>query len=491
MMGHQLEQKDLFSYSVDLDARVHAEHPLRKIRQTLDFGFVREKTAKFYGRNGNESVDPAVIMKLMLLLFLDNVSSERELLRMLPYRIDYLWFIGFGLDDEVPNHSVLSKARRRWGADVFEELFALTVVQCVESGLVDGKKLHMDGSLIDANSARHSTLQSCPQLIAQLRKQLSDEMNKMEDSLGRSHRTPTNSKTLSTTDPDSELVRHGKGQSRFCYKTHRAVDDQCGVITAVETTPGATPENERLMPLVEQHEANTQRGVDTVVADSQYGTNDNLLACGERGIRSHMANVDHCRKNPKSPNELFKQKDFHYNEEADRFICPAGHELVPRQERNGCIDYRCQKVRCDACELKEKCTTSKQGRSLRRHVNQKVLNEAKAQSSSRAAKQDRVRRKWLMEGSFADGANNHGLKRSRWRRLWRQRIQDLMIAAVQNIRKLISRPRYLPAKAEHAQIHHAVAPAPVPGAKKRICYLKYRLREEALFKTNTLLILHT
>jgi transposase len=95
MMGLQSAQKALFSYSVDLDERVHTEYPLRKVNDVLDFGFVRERTAEFYGRNGNESVDPAIVMKLMFLLFFDDVVSERELMRMLPYRLDYLWFLGY------------------------------------------------------------------------------------------------------------------------------------------------------------------------------------------------------------------------------------------------------------------------------------------------------------------------------------------------------------------------------------------------------------
>ncbi|MBI2517334.1 MAG: transposase [Opitutae bacterium] len=123
MMGIQEGQKEMFSYQVDLDRRVRADHPLRAIRATIDFRFVRQEVAHCYGYNGQVSVDPEVILKLMFLLFLDNVKSERELMRMLPERLDYLWFLGFGLDDEIPDHSVLSKARARWGQEIFESLF--------------------------------------------------------------------------------------------------------------------------------------------------------------------------------------------------------------------------------------------------------------------------------------------------------------------------------------------------------------------------------
>ena len=119
-MGVHQSQKDLFTYSIQLDQRVRPDHPLRQVAALIDFTFVRAETAHSYGQNGNVSVDPAVILKLMFLLFYDNVASERELMGMVAERLDYLWFLGYGLDDLIPNHSVLSKARARWGKEVFE-----------------------------------------------------------------------------------------------------------------------------------------------------------------------------------------------------------------------------------------------------------------------------------------------------------------------------------------------------------------------------------
>src|ERR1700733_9087846 len=98
MMGTQDTQKHLFNYSVDLDKRVRRDNPLRAIRDKIDFAWVRAEVAHHYGCNGNESVDPEVILKLLFLLFLDNVKSERELMRIVPERLDYLWFLRYGLD---------------------------------------------------------------------------------------------------------------------------------------------------------------------------------------------------------------------------------------------------------------------------------------------------------------------------------------------------------------------------------------------------------
>ena len=134
MMGERDPQAPLWSYRVNLDKRVRRDHPLRRINQVLDLSFVRGQVAHTYGRRGNKSVPPEVVLRMMLLLFLDDISSERELMRIIPERLDYMWFLGYGLDDEIPDHSVLSKTRKRWGKEVFLALFSRVVHQCVEAG---------------------------------------------------------------------------------------------------------------------------------------------------------------------------------------------------------------------------------------------------------------------------------------------------------------------------------------------------------------------
>ena len=164
MMGQQKSERELFNYAVNLEKRVRSDHPLRAVAAAIDFAFVREEVAQCYGTKGNVSVDPEVILKMMFLLFYDDVASERELMKVIAERLDYLWFLGYGLEDEIPDHSVLSKARARWGKEVFESLFVRTVGQCVEAGLVEGRKLHLDSSLIEADAAKDSVLKG-PQRI--------------------------------------------------------------------------------------------------------------------------------------------------------------------------------------------------------------------------------------------------------------------------------------------------------------------------------------
>ena len=155
---HPPQQYKLFVTGFHLEKRIRKDHILRNIAQKIDFDFAYEQVKDKYGINGNVSVPPPIILKMMLLLVLYNVRSERELMLTIPERLDWLWFLGYDLEDEIPNHSVLSKARCRWGVGLFKAFFERIVWDCVEAGLVDGDKLFVDTSLIDADASNNSVV---------------------------------------------------------------------------------------------------------------------------------------------------------------------------------------------------------------------------------------------------------------------------------------------------------------------------------------------
>jgi IS5 family transposase len=382
-------------------------------------------------------------MKMMFLLFFDDVSSERELMRIIPERLDYMWFLGYGLDDEIPNHSVLSKARRRWGAEVFEKLFVRIIRQCVDAGLVNGEKIHMDGSLVNANASKNSVVKGDETLIARLREVYQSEAKKLDGegdlARGRKYHTTVNDRAVSLTDPDAALVSKD-GDSRPRYKSHRVVDDAKGVITAVISTSGTVKENGQLMNLVERHQSNTGCKVETIVADKQYGTADNFRECQARGIRTHMGDMLKAQENISSRQGIYPEDAFVYDAQSDTYRCPAGETLRRRNHRVPlkAFEYAASQKVCLECKMRSLCTRATTGgRSIKRHDGHELIQRGREQSASFEARRDRRKRKWLMEGSFADAANNHGFKRARWRRLRNQRIQDFIIAAVQNVRILL------------------------------------------------------
>lgn len=436
MMGQQTNQKDLFTYNIDLDRRVRPDNPLRRIAAAVDFAFVRQEVAHTYGYNGNVSVDPVVILKMMFLLFYDNVSSERQLMRIIPERLDYLWFLGYGLQEEIPDHSVLSKARSRWGSEVFEKLFVRTVAACVQAGLVDGSKLHLDGSLIKAHASTDAVLSGPPELIAALRAAYREQEGKLEEPAAGGKINQTH---LNTTDPEAQLASSRWLGSRPSYKQHRAVDDAYGVITAQRTTGAAVKEDTQLPTLIQQHQAHCGRTVQTAVADSQYGTAQNFVFCQDQGIRAHMADLRTAQNKARPPGEFFGEDQFAYDRTTDTYLCPAGQRLRRLQylPDKHAWRYAAAAKTCAACALRRQCTRAKGGRLVHR-IDQKAKVEAgRLEACSPQAVADRKRRRHLMEGSFADATNNHGFKKSRWRRLWRQHIQNSLIAACQNVRILL------------------------------------------------------
>jgi transposase len=452
MMGVHQSQSDLFTYTVQLDKRVRPDHPLRQIAARVDFSFVRAETARFYGQNGNVSVDPAVILKFLFLLFYDNIASERELMGVVAERLDYLWFLGYGLDDEIPNHSVLSKARARWGKEVFESFFVRIVLQCVQQGLVDGKKIHVDSSLIDANASKDSVRKGPPELIAALKAAYQAQESKLSETLTPADYQAVNDRMVSATDPDAALVRKGPDSARPRYHHHRAVDDAHGVITAVDTTPGSIAENGKLMDLIDGHQDNTRTSAQTIVADHKYGTAENFVACRQRGLQTHIGDAQ-AKQRPVRCEGIFPESAFQYRAQDNTYVCPAGQTLKPRRLHwlRRTWEYSLPGKICAACPLRAQCTrATKAGRTLHRHEHQELLDEGRSQSHRDAARGDRKRRQQLIEQSFADAANNHGFKRARWRRLWRQQIQDFLIAAIQNIRLIVKHCNRRPAAGAHA-----------------------------------------
>jgi len=422
----QQSEPKLFYHGISLDRRISQDHPLRRIRNTVDFDFIRERVAPLYGTTGNPSVDPVVLLKLMFLLFYENVKSERALMEQLPLRLDWLWFCGYDLDDATPNHSVLSKARRRWGVEVFAEFFQNILEQCINAGLVDGQTIHLDSSMIDANAGK-DTLQ------VQLRFVGSDLYEQLEQD---SESEPLAQKA-SPVDPDARLGKK-YSQTTLGYKDHRTVDDKKGIITSTTTTPANVSDNHVLPAAVETHEANTGRTVKMTVADKIYGTLDNYEYLYERGC---MACIPH-QKHGRIETGKFSHDQFTYDPKRDCFICPAGQRLErydQQRPRDGIgWRYRAARSICEACSFFSQCVSSKTcGRQVVRNVRAPYRQWADECLSASERKCLMAHRRAKAEGSFADATNNHGFKRARWRGLPMVEIQNVLIAATQNLRKLL------------------------------------------------------
>jgi transposase len=424
----------MFYPGLPLEQRVRPNHPLRQVKKLVDFDFLYQEVALCYGVNGNVSVPPPVILKLLLLLIFYNVRSERELMATLPERLDWLWFIDFDFDDEIPDHSVLSKARSRWGTATFRRFFEKIVCQCVAAGLVDGSKIFMDSSLIQADASNNSII-ALNSLKSRLHRHYQELEARLEEpAADRKGNGKLNKTHLSTTDPDASLVSQGKVRSQLSFKVHRAVDEKTEVITATAVTSGAVNEGHLLADLIDQHNENTTSQVEVVVADSQYGTINNYLECHDRGLKAHISPF----KDGTPRNGKFAEDAFTYDPQEDVYLCPAGQRLKRTRydPHHQTFQYQGQAKVCRACSLKDQCTAAKRGRTLRRHLRHEEVQRLREKAQSSNSHQDLKTRQHLMERSFAR-AVRFGFKRARWRRLWRVRIQEYLTAAIQNLMILI------------------------------------------------------
>jgi transposase len=468
MMGStQRRQGQLFYTGLSLDDRIAADDPLRRIREVLDFSFVRPAVAHVYGETGNPSVDPIVLLKLMLIFFLENVPSERKLMARLPSRLDWLWFCEYDFDSVLPNHSVLSKARRRWGPAVFGKLFERILTQCVEAGLVDGEVMHIDSSLIDADASLETLRPAFAVLADETYRQMEatcdvpaekptvDDVGEDSSSSGdgSGNRLPNPGDgdapiasndplarpgtKLSETDLDARARIKGS-QKVFGYQEHRCTDDAHGIITATETTDAAVHEGDVLEAMVDRHEQAVGQRPENVVADKAYGRMENYVMLKDRGILPCVPHPDHTRK----PKGKFSRDDFTYDRRRDCYTCPGGQTLTRQTVHPDKVGqshyYKTGRGVCQRCPLGGQCYDGEYEKRIRRHVHQDIMDWADTCLPRSQRRHLTGRRRAVAEGSFADATNNHGYKRARWRRRWRVEIQNLLIASLQNLRKLIS-----------------------------------------------------
>jgi len=245
-------------------------------------------------------------------------------------RLDWLWFLGFDLDTEIPDHSVLSKARSRWGEEVFRGFYERIVWQCVERGLVEGSKLFMDSSLVRADASNNSVVdknsvkkylnKSYTELERRLEEDRGNDKEDDDNNNDNKGNTGVNKRYVSTTDPDASIIRRGS-KPKLLYQAHRAVDSAYEVITATTLTRGELNEGHLMTAMIDAHQLNTDTRVRTVVADSKYGTADNYLSCYDRGIKAHMPGI---ADNKGTRGGVFSEQEFKYDKNTDTYICPAG-----------------------------------------------------------------------------------------------------------------------------------------------------------------------
>ena len=436
MMGHQSRGEALFYY-FRLEDHVPENHLLRLIDKHISFDFVRERLKQSYSDMGRPSIDPELLLRILLIGYLYGITSERRLVEELRMHLAWRWFTGLGFDQEIPHHSTFSKNRhgRFQESKLFEQLFEQIVQQCLEVGLVEGKQLSVDGTFVEANAAKESRvpreqLAEAAQVNHTVRQYLKEleEQNPVEEPVHKQDQ-------VSTTDPDSTYATKGGTPARLGYYNNYLVDNHSCVIVGVQATAARmSQETVAAQDMIDRFARWQGREPVSVVADATYGNGEFVQWLTERDIIPYMRTRDSVhRKN--SP--FYGPERFTYQAESNSYRCPAGQQLnyVGLNVRNRAHAYIGSSKRCGACLLKAQCTSGKY-KYLAIHMHEQARQRARALAETPAfAQAQRQRRK--VEALFAELKNQIGLRRLRLRRMKFVREQFFLAAAAQNIKRLV------------------------------------------------------
>jgi len=385
-----------------LENYIPQDHYLRRLDRVLNLDFVHAMVAdKYCQDNGRPSIDPEVVIRLFLIQAIEGISSVRKLMQRVYVDLSYRWFIGYGLDESLPDHSTLSKALDRFGDEVFNELFERSISQCQSSGLIEGKVLHVDATTIRADIDR-------------------ERVNKPD-----------------SPDPDARYGHFPNKKLEPGYKQQTVVDNHSRVVLGISVMPANESEHNNAVEVIDEALARLDNTPEAVCADAAYGSGINSAAMEQRGIRF-------VSPPPKAKNQFggscFTVEDFKYDEKKDIFICPAGKPLKylhrVKARPNQCC-YGASKSECRRCELKDNCTRSPR-RTLKVSIYHEALKRLRADSKTESFKKLYKTRAPGVEGIFAEAKENHGLRRA-WRRgLSKMLVQSLLIAAVLNFKRLVA-----------------------------------------------------
>jgi transposase len=452
MMGERTVMQEALFYEFSLERHVPPDHLLRLIDRFVDLSGIREHLRPYYSETGRPSIDPELMIRMLLIGYCLGIRSERRLCEEVHLNLAYRWFCRLGLDGAVPDHSTFSKNRhgRFRDSDLLRRLFEASVERCMAEGLVGGEGFAVDASLIKADANRQRSVPGGEGLPAEAVGHAVREYLAVLDDAAFGASTPVVPKFISIADPASRWTGASGGLAFFAYSTNYLIDLKHAVIMDVEATTSirqaeVTAQRRMLERTQERFGVWPQR----LAADTAYGSAENLAwLVHERGIEPHIPVFDKDRTDGS-----FARSDFAYDHERDVYICPGGKELrqywhegraaKARPPADGLYRYRARKAECDACSLRAQCRPGEQGRKVLRSIHEGARDLARDLSLTDAYLTSRRERKKI-EMLFAHLKRILKLDRLRLRGPNGAKDEFLLAATAQNLRKMA---RLLPAGA--------------------------------------------
>jgi transposase len=471
-----------------LDALVPAHHFYRHLEAKLDLTFVRDLVRGAYRDGGRPSIDPVIFFKLQLIMFFEGIRSERQLIELASMNLAHRWYLGYALDEPLPDHSSLSRIRTRLGVEVFQRFFEQIVELCQTAGLVWGKELLFDATKVRANADLDSLVPRFSWQAKQHLAELFDEENAPSPTghdatasrpapapkVGAEpQRLPTAISSedeakltaerteiwqlleerrldprrpavqgyqrltdlrVSPTDPDAAPMSDGRTPA-LGYHDHYVVDGgKARIILGVLVTPADVMENVPLQDVLWRARFRWHLHPERAIGDSTYGTVDNIRALEEAGIRAYVP-LSAVGKRA----GFFGSEAFTYDAEQDVYTCRNGTVLRFRGNHYDARvrAYQAPAAACAACPIKARCTDSTKGRIFTRSFDEPYLDRVRGYHETAVYEKAMRKRSVWVEPLFGEAKQWHGLRQFRLRGLTKVNMVGLLVATGQNLKRLL------------------------------------------------------
>lgn len=445
MMGERRVHQDALFYGFSLEEHVPAGHLLRSVDRFVELDGLRQELAPYYSAIGRPSVDPELMIRMLIVGYCYGIRSERRLCEEVHLNLAYRWFCGLGLDGGVPDHSTFSKNRhgRFRDSDLLRRLFETVLQRCIAEGLVGGEGFAVDASLIAADVGDRSRVEGAAGLPPDATNRAVEEYLAALDDAAFGAATEVTPKFIAPADPAARWTAAHRGPAFFAYSANYLIDTENAIIIDVEAT---TAIRQAEVLAAKRMVVRSFDGFDLypekLIGDTAYGTAEMLdWLVNERGIEPHIPVFDKSQRT----DGTFSRDDFAYDHKRDCYICPAGKELRHRQktyrvprplvDRNGMVRYRASQLNCQGCSLKPRCCPNTPVRKIPRSIHEGARDMARDIAKTEAYRTSRCQRK-KVEMLFAHLKRILKLDRLRLRGPNGARDEFHLAATAQNLRKL-------------------------------------------------------
>lgn len=441
---------------VSLERLVPRDNFYRHLDAALDLSSVRSWVAECYADRGRPSIDPVVFFRFHLIMFFEGIRSERQLVELVNLNLAHRWYLGYHLDEPLPDRSSLVKIRQRLGLAVFRRFFEHVVDLCEEADLIWGRQVLADATRVPGNASMDSLIPRLKTVVDDHLVELFDVGPDTEQLTDDTRAEPARWDLLETcrlnpqrppsgpyrrisdckvsrTDPDAAAMSMRDGRTVLGYQTHYLVDGgKARIILHAFVTPGDVAENMVLLDQLYRTMFRRKLHPKCVIADAKYATTTNIRTLEDADIRAYVPLPEWDKSSSR-----FKRAAFTVDPVENIYRCPQGESLHLRwTDRKGeQWLYRARATACNGCAVKDQCTTSSQGRLLRRSFHETYLERVRAYADTLTFKRAMRKRSVWVEGLFAEAKQWHGLHRFRLRGLVSVNIQALMVATGQNLKR--------------------------------------------------------